>query len=288
MMQPAVDGCDVGDIEGSSSPQFDVITLPSPPAPPPVCAQCAAKAAPSVHVLREFDPATMLPDNATAFFVGKRGGGKTTLVANIMKAKQHLPYGVVVSATEEANEYWAKHVPARFIHKKYNKGITSRAIAMQRALAKSAGQDETTPMFMLYDDIMYDRSFPNDEETRELFMNGRHYKIFLMLTAQYCMDLPPALRANIDFVFILQDHIQRNKDRLYQCYAGVFSNYADFLAVLEKYTSGYGCIVIDNTARSNKVDDVVFWYRADKDPGDFRVGGDHYWGFGCGSDSDCD
>lgn len=267
--------------------QFDEISLPSPEPARPLCSKCDAKPANNVpFALREFKPRTMLADNATCFFIGKRGSGKTTLVANIMKEKKHIPYGGVVSATEEANAYWAKHIPPRFIHRKYNKQITANAIQMQREVSQQVGQHDMPPMFLLYDDIMYDRSFPNDEETRELFMNGRHYKIFLLLTAQYCMDLPPALRANIDFVFILQDHIQRNKERLYQCYAGVFNGYADFLAVLAKYTSDYGCVVIDNTARSNKVEDVVYWYRADPDPGEFSCGSSEYWYVGGENESE--
>ena len=35
-------------------------------------------------------------------------------------------------------------------------------------------------------------------------MNGRHYKILFILTMQYALGIPPNLRTNIDYVFILR------------------------------------------------------------------------------------
>lgn len=33
---------------------------------------------------------------------------------------------------------------------------------------------------------------------------------------QYAMDIPPALRANIDYVFCLRENIQANREKLYK------------------------------------------------------------------------
>ena len=40
---------------------------------------------------------------------------------------------------------------------------------------------------------------------RLLFMNGRHWKIILIITMQYPLGIPPNLRTNIDYVFILRE-----------------------------------------------------------------------------------
>ena len=40
---------------------------------------------------------------------------------------------------------------------------------------------------------------------RLLFMNGRHWKIMLIITMQYPLGIPPNLRTNIDYVFILRE-----------------------------------------------------------------------------------
>ena len=44
-----------------------------------------------------------------------------------------------------------------------------------------------------------------DKMMRLLFMNGRHWKVMLIITMQYPLGIPPNLRTNIDYVFILRE-----------------------------------------------------------------------------------
>ena len=77
------------------------------------------------------------------------------------------------------------------------------------------------------------------------------------------LGIPPNLRTNIDYVFILRENIVQNRKRLYECYAGMFPNL--------KYLSNYGsmyrkyeCLVI-TTMLSNRIDSR-FWYKASSHP----------------------
>ena len=56
---------------------------------------------------------------------------------------------------------------------------------------------------------------------RQCFMNGRHWKLFFMLTMQYCMDLTPDLRANVDYIFILRENVIQNREKLYKSFLEV-------------------------------------------------------------------
>ena len=48
--------------------------------------------------------------------------------------------------------------------------------------------------------------------------------------------------------------------------------------MMNSCTENYECLVLDNTSKSNKIEDVVFWYKARIfTPGDFRIGNDQYW-----------
>ena len=114
--------------------------------------------------------------------------------------------------------------------------------------------------FVLMDDCMYDNKFMRDTCIRQCFMNGRHWKIFFMLTMQYCMDLPPALRANVDYVFILRENIIQNREKLYKSFFGIFPSFDMFNKVMDACTENYECIVLDNTSKSNRIEDCVFWY----------------------------
>ena len=94
-------------------------------------------------------------------------------------------------------------------------------------------------------------------------MNGRHYKLMFILTMQFALGIPPNLRTNIDYVFILRDNVTSNRKRLYDHYAGMFPTFEMFCTVMDKCTQNYECIVIDNSTRSNNIEEQVFWYKAD-------------------------
>jgi hypothetical protein len=93
-------------------------------------------------------------------------------------------------------------------------------------------------------------------------MNGRHYKIFFLVTMQHGMGLPPVLRNNIDYIFIFRNNIRREREKIYQHYAGMFPTYEAFEQVMLQTTENYECMVIDNKTQSNKIEDQVYWYKA--------------------------
>ena len=111
---------------------------------------------------------------------------------------------------------------------------------------------------------------------RYIFMNGRHYKLLFLLTMQYALGIPPNLRTNIDYVFILRENYVSNRKRLYEHYAGMFPTFETFCQVMDQCTENYECLVINNNAKSNKLSDQVFWYKASEKP-DFKIGADSYW-----------
>ena len=49
-----------------------------------------------------------------------------------------------------------------------------------------------------------------------------------------------------------------------------------FNKVMDACTENYECIVLDNTSKSNKIEDCVFWYKATIRK-NFKVGAPEYW-----------
>ena len=225
--------------------------------------------------LKKFKPESMA-DDKVCVFIGKRGTGKSTLVTDILYHKKHLPAGIVMSATEEGNHHYKQYVPDLFIYGDYDKEAIERVLARQKKLISA--KKENVGSFILLDDCMYDRKFMKDSCIRQCFMNGRHWKIFFMLTMQYCMDLTPDLRANVDYVFILRENVLQNREKLYKSFFGVFPTFDMFNQVMNACTENYECLVLDNTSKSNKLEDCVFWYKA-KLRKNFRIGSDHLWNF---------
>ena len=225
--------------------------------------------------LRKFNPANMA-DDKVCVFIGKRNTGKSVLVTDIMYHKKHLPAGIVMSATEEGNHHYQQFIPDLFIYGDYDKDAIERVLERQRKLIASGKQ--AGGAFILLDDCMYDKKFMKDTCIRKCFMNGRHWKIFFMLTMQYCMDLTPDLRANVDYVFILRENIIQNREKLYKSFFGIFPTFDMFNQIMTACTENYECLVLDNTSKSNRIQDCVFWYKA-KLRTNFRVGSPIYWNF---------
>ena len=104
----------------------------------------------------------------------------------------------------------------------------------------------------------------------------RHFKILFMITMQYALGIPPNLRTNIDYVFILKKIMLAIENDLYEHYAGMFPNFEMFCQVMDQCTENYECLVIHNNAKSNKLTDQVFWYKAEPHD-DFRLCSQEHW-----------
>jgi hypothetical protein len=45
---------------------------------------------------------------------------------------------------------------------------------------------------------------------------------------------------------------------------------------MDQCTQNYECLVVDNTSQSSKLEECVFWYKAEIHP-DFRIGAPEFW-----------
>lgn len=216
---------------------------------------------------------------ATCVFIGKRGTGKSTLVADILYHMRKIEAGVAISATEDGNAYYSSYIPEVLIHSEYKPEIIQGVITRQKkVITASEKKNSEADVFVLLDDCMYDKKMIRDTNIRGIFMNGRHWRITFMLTMQYCMDLPPDLRANIDYIFILRENIIQNQEKIYKNFFGIFPHFSVFQDVLNSCTEGYDCLVLDNTSKSNNIQDCVFWYRAKPDR-HFKIGSKQLWDY---------
>jgi hypothetical protein len=227
--------------------------------------------------------------------LGKRDTGKSFLVRDLLYYHQDIPIGTVISGTEEGNGFYTKMVPKLFIHNEYNTAIIENVLKRQRTVLKQVKKEMETfkrssidpRAFVILDDCLYDATWTRDKLMRLLFMNGRHWKIMLVITMQYPLGIPPTLRTNIDFVFILRENYIANRKRIYENYAGMFPTFESFCQVMDQCTENFECLVINNNSKSNKLQDQVFWYKAESH-NDFKLGSKEFWELskGCNSDDE--
>ena len=225
--------------------------------------------------------------------IGRRDTGKSFLVRDLLFYHQDIPIGTVISGTEEGNGFYGKLVPKLFIHNEYNTAIIENILKRQRSVLKQIKKEVETykrstidpRTFVILDDCLYDNTWTRDKMMRLLFLNGRHWKIMLIITMQYPLGVPPTLRTNIDYVFILREPYIANRKRIYENYAGMFPTFEAFCQVMDQCTENYECLVINNNVKSNKLQDQVFWYKADPH-NDFKLGSKEFWELSKGMNSD--
>ena len=234
--------------------------------------------------LRRFDM-RRIPQDAVCVFIGRRRTGKSTLVRDLLYHHQEMPLGTVISGTEESNSFYGKMIPPLFIHGEYNAAILANFVKRQKLVMskimkeQAAGQMQSRidpRSFMILDDCMYDDSWTHDKNIRYLFMNGRWLKVFFLITMQYPLGIQPALRTNVDFVFILREPYLSNRKRIFENYGSAFPSFEFFCQIMDQCTQNYECLVINNNTQSNKLEDAIFWYKAEMH-GDFRIGAPEFW-----------
>jgi hypothetical protein len=216
--------------------------------------------------------------------IGRRDTGNSYLVRDLLFYQQDIPIGTVISGTEAGNSFYGEHVPKIFIHEEYNSCIIENILKRQKQCLKQVQQEQQmykksnidSRAFCILDDCLYDSTWTKDKLMRLLFMNGRHWKIMLIITMQYPLGIPPNLRTNIDYVFLLREPYINNRKRIYENYAGMFPTFEAFSQVMDQCTENYECLVINNNSKSNKLTDQIFWYKAEPHP-TFKLGSKEFW-----------
>ena len=216
--------------------------------------------------------------------IGRRDTGKSYLVRDLLWYHQDIPIGTVISGTEAGNGFYSSHVPKLFIHDEYNAVIIENILKRQKTVLKQIKKEMETykrtnidpRAFVILDDCLYDATWTRDKMMRLLVMNGRHWKIMLIITMQYPLGIPPNLRTNIDYVFILREPYIANRKRIWENYAGMFPTFESFCQVMDQCTENFECLVINNNAKSNKLQDQIFWYKAEHHA-DFKLGSKEFW-----------
>jgi hypothetical protein len=236
----------------------------------------------TLHIKR-FD-ITSIGDDSVIVFVGKRRTGKSFLVKDVLYYHRDIPIGTIISGTEAASPFYVKITPSIFIHNEYTPELLATVVKRQQVIKKKmnkmirkCGSSNIDPRaILLLDDCLFDNSWIKDKNIRYMFMNGRHCSTLFMITMQYPLGIPPSLRTNIDYVFILRENNIKNRKRIYENYASMFPTFDMFCMVMDQCTENYECLAIKINAQSNKLQDQVFWYKA-AHHSDFKVGAKEFW-----------
>lgn len=64
------------------------------------------------------------------------------------------------------------------------------------------------------------------------------------MTMAYAMPVPPSIKSNVDFVFVLRETSVDNRRRAWQTYVNPIATFEDFCALMDSMAD-YWCVVVD-------------------------------------------
>ena len=231
--------------------------------------------------LPEFNPEEIKLDG-TVVAIGKRRTGKSWVFRNLMYLmKDKFMAGIVISQTDELNKFWRQYIPSKYIYPKYQPEILDAVFQRQKNLLNDPSltdeeKEQKAPFFVLLDDVISDQRLRYDENLMELFVAGRHYKLFVLITTQYAKAITPTLRGNTDYCFMMKCVQNAQREALWLDFADFLTKDA-FSKMLEHYTEDNEVLVI-NSCPDKEVSPIgmMSWWKA-LDPGEFKVGSEEFW-----------
>ena len=195
-------------------------------------------------------------------FVGRRKSGKTVAIFSFLNHfKDVFTSGIVFCGSVATAQLYANVVPKAFIYDKHSDELIERVIARQEDRIR---RGTVTPMFLIFDDLGFDKRSMNSKAMKSLFMNGRHYKICVLISLQYAMSIGPSLRSNVDFVFASREKSPIYRQKLFDSFNLCFKKFAEFDNVYVACTNNYDIFIIANAlpTTSNEAEDNLFFWHA--------------------------
>ena len=221
-----------------------------------------------VFHIKEFDINSIPPHKPSdhsgvkIVVIGKAGMGKSTIIKSILASKAHMtPVIQVYNGTEDANGAYGNICPPVCIHDRLDLNAMIQFINRQKIAARNI---DNPWAIQVIDDCTDDPSQLRSPVFQEYYKNGRHWHMIHILSLQYALDILPSIRGNIDYVFLTRESGKKTRKKLYDNYCpDCVETEEQFNALMDACTENYGSLVICNRTVSNKIEDCIFWYKAD-------------------------
>ena len=207
------------------------------------------------YILKHFDSETICNKGNMIQITGKRSQGKTFLTKEIMRKmiECHNIDSITVF-TNIANDY--SEFNHSNIYMEYDSKVFKEIMINQK-------NDSSKPILLIFDDCFFNNELNKDKNLKEMLLNGRHYKIYSIITFQYPYTLSVALRNNFDYILSFRENNISNIKRLYDYYYGLIPKF-DIFNNLIGNLNDYECLLVSNSS-SNDIYEKLGYYKANSE-----------------------
>lgn len=212
--------------------------------------------------------------DSTVSIFGKRNTGKSFYARYLLDIlKDYFPWGWCMTNTPQ-NGWWQQMIPEKRIYKGWRPDLIKKIMELQR---KRIRQTDINPfVFVILDDIVSDQALRYDPTLRELYYEGRHFGIFILICAQYVYGLPPGNRANTDFCITFNQHQHRQIKQLHEDYMTEYKNWQFVRRDMQRILGEHECLIINQRDPDLRGVERYHWDKA-TEPKPFYLGTKQYW-----------
>ena len=212
----------------------------------------------------------------TILLVGKRFSGKSYTSVSIAE-KFEVPRWAAWCGTKDTEDFWAEKFESSASVKgpdEAGKAYLVKVIKYQQRKGRLYKRVLKQPfprkycIGLIFDDVTSKRQFRRGELLEDLFSNGRHYHSVIIISAQYLKQLPPAVRLNTDYLFMMHN-TKRTIKVLYEDYVEEPDEFGMFLELIRSVTGQtdskgkdmFNSLVYDNVVKTSRLDEMFKVYR---------------------------
>lgn len=237
--------------------------------------------------IRQLDPKT-IPFKSVMVMLGMRESGKSTTIKDILANHRTVPRCTVMSGTEDANPFFKNFMPLSFIRTDIEESVLQEVLKRQVILktsketflasGKKDKSDKIDPRaaLILDDCVGKNKSLFRSKTMAEVFMNGRHFDLMVLVSLQYCVSIHPDLRTNVNYVFIFSEPRRVERKRIWNAFGTIIPDFELFSLLMDRYTCNFGCLII-KISKSPNIEDCVFHYKGNLNTPSFKIGDPVYW-----------
>lgn len=212
--------------------------------------------------------------DSTVSIFGKRNTGKTFYARYLMyQLKDYFPWGWCMTNTPQ-NGFWQSMIPEKRIFKGWRPDVIREIMELQRGRIRRT--DVNPYVFVILDDIVSDERLRYDPVLRELYFEGRHFGIFILICSQYVYGLPPGNRANTDFMITFNQQQQRQLKQIQEDYCTEFKNWQSLRKDLQRLLGDHGVLILNQRDPDLRGVERYHMDVADEPP-PFYLGTKNYW-----------